>query len=152
MRVRIRRFEKWRLRGQPGDAKLVDVRLRQHAMDRQGRVIPPALRSESHGPRQVVGRTERPTLPVDRGTQPAKECGPDPRGAHARPPAPTSRSTRCASRGCLRPGLRRTLTSKPAHMLGAPLGLTGAPRGDATTARAMAQRCRRMSPLSARPS
>ena len=68
MRVRIRRFETLRLRGQSGHAQLVEVRVRQHLMDAERRVVPPPFRAEGDGSCQGVRRASRPQLPVDRGT------------------------------------------------------------------------------------
>lgn len=72
-----------------------------------------------NAPRRVDRAEDCGPDAADHGTQPVKECGPGPRGAHAGPPAPTSRSTPCASLRSLRPSLRRTFTSKPAPLLSA---------------------------------
>src|SRR5206468_7992890 len=50
MRVRIRRFEKLRSRGEPGNSQPVEVLLRQHDVDRVGRMVPPPLTANAHPP------------------------------------------------------------------------------------------------------
>ena len=54
MRVRIRRFVELRSRGEPGNAQPVEVRLRQHDVNRVGRMVPPPLTPNPHPPREFL--------------------------------------------------------------------------------------------------